>query len=60
MSQLVCYDRCNYLLLQRGRQIANQKSGLSESDETPVLHGSCQEVRDGHQVCGKKDVKTFN
>lgn len=50
MGQLMCYDRGNHLFLQKRGLVAHQQAGLSESDEPPVLHGSCQEVRDGHQI----------
>lgn len=50
MGELVCYDRGNHLFLQRRGLLAHQQAGLSERDESPVLHSSGQEVRDGYQV----------
>lgn len=43
-------NRGHHLLLQKGRVLSNQQAGLSEGDETPVLHRSRQEVWDGDQV----------
>lgn len=53
MGELVRYDRGNYLFFQRRGVLAHQQAGLSESDESPVLHSSCQEVWDGYKVWPK-------
>ena len=55
MCKLMGYDGGNYLFFQRGRLFSHQQAGLSESDESPVLHGSSQKVRNGHQVWQKKE-----
>jgi len=50
VSQLVGDHGGDQLLLQRGRLVVDQQAGLPEGDQTPVLHGTRQEVWDGHQV----------
>lgn len=50
MGKLMRYYRGNALFLQTRGILSHQQAGLSESDQAPVLHGSCQEVRDGYQV----------
>lgn len=55
MGELMRYDGGNYLFFQRRGLFAHQQAGLSESDESPVLHGSRQEVRDGYQVWQKTE-----
>lgn len=50
MGQLMCDDRGDHLFLQKRGLLAHQQGGLSERDEPPVLHGSCQEVRDSYQI----------
>lgn len=54
MCKLVGYDRRHHLLFQKRRLLAHQQAGLSESNEPPVFHGSCQEVWDGYQVWKKQ------
>lgn len=53
MRQLMRNDRGDHLFIQGGRFFAYKQGGLPKSDEPPVLHGSCQEVRDRYQVCKK-------
>lgn len=55
MCKLMGYDRGNYLFFQRGGLFSHQQAGLSESDESPVLHGSSQEVWNGYQVWQKRE-----
>lgn len=55
MGKLMRYDGGNYLFFQRRGLFAHKQCGLSESDESPVLHGSCQEIWDSYQVWQKRE-----
>lgn len=54
MSELMRDDGGHHLFFQIRGLFAHKQAGLSERDESPVLHGSCQEVWDGYQVCQKR------
>lgn len=56
MCKLMRDDRGNYLFFQRGGIVAHQQSCFPKSDESPILHGSCQEVWDGYQVWEKRKL----
>lgn len=57
MGNLMCYDRGNYLFFQRRGLLAHKQGSLSERDEPPVLHGSCQKVWYGYQVLQMREGK---
>lgn len=50
VGKFMSHNRSHHLFLQEGRVFPHQQAGLSEGDETPVLHRSCQEVWDGDQI----------
>lgn len=55
MGEFMSYDGGDYLFFKSRGLFAHQQAGLSERDESPVLHGSCQEVWDGNQIWQRRE-----
>lgn len=51
MCKFMGNNRGHELFIHGGGTITHEQGHLPECDETPVLHGSSQEVWNPHQVC---------